>query len=344
MATVVLTGASGFIGSHIADLLLRNQYHVRAVSRKSKINSLKETFAHYGTSFEPFEVNDLCDTLPSELFANAQAVIHVASPLPARETFDTMLKVSREGSLNIIRSAHAAGVKKFVVTGSVGSAWHDDVGPRITGDDWSPVTEAEARSSGDPMVQYTFSKTYAEKAVWAFAETHPDIDVTTILPPLVYGPYIFEQTWATSPDYNALSTDIYIYNLLEPNGVFPPHPRFIDVRDLAELHLLSLTTPADSKQKRLVIASPDVLNLNAYLQQLREQWPARVNQNKPPPFGDQVIGLVFDYGRTEEVTGMKRSAFRGANETFADTVASLLALEKVWESKGYDVSHIPPFV
>ncbi|KAJ7229023.1 hypothetical protein GGX14DRAFT_342979, partial [Mycena pura] len=74
-----LTGASGFVGSHIADLLLRNQYRVRAVSRKSKINSLKETFAHYGTLFEPFEVNDLCDTLPSKLFANAQAVIHVAS-------------------------------------------------------------------------------------------------------------------------------------------------------------------------------------------------------------------------------------------------------------------------
>lgn len=136
----------------------------------------------------------------------------------------------------------------------------------------------------------------------------------TVLPPLVYGPYIFKQTWATSPDYHALSTNIFLYNFLEPNGVFPLHPRFIDVRDLAELHLRCLTAPADRKRKRLVIASPDVLDFNVCLDQVREQWPARVNRNEPPVFGDEIIKLVFDYELIEEVTGMKRSAFRGANE------------------------------
>ncbi|ESK89934.1 nad dependent epimerase [Moniliophthora roreri MCA 2997] len=349
LKSIQLTGASGFIGGHIARLLLDKGYHVRALARPHSITSLRNAFK--GSTFDVVEISDLCGELHQSIFEGVFGVVHVASPLPARASFDIMLKVSIDGSLNILRRAYAAGVRKFVYTSSSGAAWHGGVGPCITGEDWNPITVEEARESGDEVVQYTATKTLAEKAVWKFVEDHRDfdMDVTTILPPLVYGPLTVEQTETLSkkaPDYNALSTDLFVYNLLAPNGVFPPHPRFIAVGDLAELHVRALESrPSTYGRKRLVIAAPDAVDFEECLTLIQNRWPKleqRLNRRALPVYEDQIMKLEFDYQRTEEVTGLRKSEFQCAQKTLMDTVTSLLSVENSWKLNGHDVIEIPP--
>ena len=103
--------------------------------------------------------------------------------------------------MNILRQAEKAGVKKFVVTSSIVTAMGD---PAVKGmayrserrlflyvltwaqetylspfADWNPVTKENALHSGEKWVIYEAAKKYAELAVWEWAESHPDVDVTT---------------------------------------------------------------------------------------------------------------------------------------------------------------------
>ncbi|KAI3612721.1 nad dependent epimerase [Moniliophthora roreri] len=348
--------ASGFIGGHIARLLLDKGYHVRALARPHSITSLRNAFK--GSTFDVVEISDLCGELHQSIFEGVFGVVHVASPLPARASFDIMLKTSLRG--------WGEEVRVHIFLGS-GLAWRggsmhnwgrhvcrgsfldqifnlDDV-------DWNPITVEEARESGDEVVQYTATKTLAEKAVWKFVEDHRDfdMDVTTILPPLVYGPLTVEQTETLSkkaPDYNALSTDLFVYNLLAPNGVFPSHPRFIAVGDLAELHVRALESrPSTYGRKRLVIAAPDAVDFEECLTLIQNRWPKleqRLNRRALPVYEDQIMKLEFDYQRTEEVTGLRKSEFQCAQKTLMDTVTSLLSVENSWKLNGHDVIEIPP--
>ncbi|KAK7443201.1 hypothetical protein VKT23_015798 [Stygiomarasmius scandens] len=359
--TVVLTGVSGFIGGHIAQLLLEQGYRVRGLARPSRVTRLKAIFAKFGSSFEVVEVQDLCtDTFSEDLFHDVVGVLHVASPLPARESYDRMLQVAIEGSLNIIRQAHKAGIKKFVFTSSLGAAWHDSLGPIITGDDWNSITAEEAQSA-DVMTQYTAAETLSEKAVWEYSEQHPEIDVVTSMLLAVFPVFILNvcqysllssmvrfldgQVRPDSPDYAALSTNIYIYNLLTKHGVFPPHPRHVDVRDLALLHIRALETSfTGAHRKRLVIGAPDALDLEEVLHLIQKRWPKlaeRLNESPLPDYDEEVTQIGFDYNSTKQITGFRRTDFRSASESVTDTVASLLALEHSWSLGGHDVSNIP---
>lgn len=93
-----------------------------------------------------------------------------------------------EGTMNIIRQAAAAGVKRLVITGSVSSMFQNDMSERfyrdivITHEDWNTATVEEAVSGKhdhEPYWIYWASKTAADRAVWEFASEHPEIDITT---------------------------------------------------------------------------------------------------------------------------------------------------------------------
>jgi nucleoside-diphosphate-sugar epimerase len=55
--------------------------------------------------------------------------------------------------------------------------------------DWNPITEEQAQES--IMFGYRASKTFAEKAAWEFIEKErPNFTVSTINPPMVFGPIV----------------------------------------------------------------------------------------------------------------------------------------------------------
>src|SRR6266481_2512404 len=125
MSTVLVTGGSGFIGSHSILQLLAAGHQVRTTVRSLKREGdvramLKEGGAEPGNRLA-FVVADLeKDAGWAEAVAGCEYVLHVASPLPpgVPKHEDQLILPAREGTLRVLRASHDAGVKRVVLTSS----------------------------------------------------------------------------------------------------------------------------------------------------------------------------------------------------------------------------------
>ena len=113
----LITGATGFLGSYLAKLLLNKGEKVRAIKRKTSDLSLLGNFA---SQIEWIE-GDVLD-IPSleQAMKNVTQVYHCAASISfiPRE-IDHMMKVNVEGTANVVNAALHSGVKKFLHVSSV---------------------------------------------------------------------------------------------------------------------------------------------------------------------------------------------------------------------------------
>ncbi|KAJ7224702.1 hypothetical protein GGX14DRAFT_651406 [Mycena pura] len=310
---IFVTGASGFLGSHVALQLLENGYRVRAAARGAKADLLKASYAGYGDRFE----------FP-DAFVGVGAVMHLASPLPGRVPPAEILKAAVDGTLNVIVQGEKAGVRRMVVTSSIASvknpqeSFTDKGGSPSPAPDWNPITRDFALTGGSDWATYAASKNFAELALWEWADHHPHVDVTTLNPTYFYGPFT---PLFPVPDASVLSTDLHVYNLLFPDGVFPAETRYVDVRDAAQAHVRALSAPSTAAvgRKRIVFSAPTGWSFQRTLDFIAEQRPAlkaRLITAAPKVLPADV--LPMDFGRVEEVLGMKiapRSRQRSTQST-----------------------------
>jgi nucleoside-diphosphate-sugar epimerase len=128
MRTVLVTGGSGFVGSYCVLQLLAAGNDVRTTVRNLKREAdvramLKAGGAEPGDRLS-FVAADLeKDAGWSEAVNGCEYVLHVASPLPAREPKheDEVIRPAVEGTLRVLRAARDAGVKRVVLTSSFGA-------------------------------------------------------------------------------------------------------------------------------------------------------------------------------------------------------------------------------
>jgi len=338
--TILVTGATGYLGSHIVVQLLDEGYDVKGVARSSKIEALKKAYADYGPRFQAVAIQDIIYDQFPDAFKGVDALIHTASPLPTRQSPEKVLEGAVEGTLNIIRQAQKAGIKKFVVTSSIAAVYN----PRnsFTDKDWNPITKDQALS-GTPMQTYAASKTFAEQELWAFNDAHPDLDITTFNPPFLYGPLAptFIETLPKG-DFAALSTALQIYQFLTPTGVYPQSAGQADVRDVARVHVLALSAPATSEvgRKRIIFGSPhgfDFIKIRELIKEKRPELKDRlINEDTEVPKLPR-DRIPVDFGRVKEVLGVEQEELRTIEETMLDTVDSLLELEKKWRGEGVEI-------
>ncbi len=236
---VCVTGASGFVASHIVRTLLERGYEVRGTVRKP------DDAERYGYLTDLDEEGRLTlvggdllvDGSYDEAVAGCDAVMHTASPYvidvkdPQRDLVDPAVK----GTLNVLRSCQSAGTVKRVVLTSSGAAITDEPieGHRFTEEDWNDKSSLDRNA-------YYFSKVCAERAAWDFVESEaPGFDLVAINPFLVCGP-AYNDVLNTSNEV--------ICQLME--GKFPAVVElgwaFVDVRDVAEAHVLAMEKPEAS--------------------------------------------------------------------------------------------------
>lgn len=164
---VFITGATGFIGSHLADALLEDpQNEVRCLVR-SDLKWLRDK------GVVPV-MGDLHD-LPAlrKGLEGADVVFHLAALVKAPKP-EIFFRTNVEATENIIRMAQKAGVPKMVILSSLAAA-----GPSFQ----KPVTEADPLM---PVSMYGQSKKEMEEMIHQVAG--PRDSVTIIRPPAVYGP------------------------------------------------------------------------------------------------------------------------------------------------------------
>ncbi len=167
---VLVTGASGFLGSHIAEQLTSAGHTVVALVRKSsKVDFLKGL---RGVELAYGAVEDR-DSIAAAL-KGADALIHSAGAVKAKSP-EEFHQINVGGTENMAHAAleAAPGLKRFVYVSSLTTA-----GPSADG---KPVPG----TSRNPVTHYGRSKLAAED----FLDTVKDrLPITTLRPPMIYGP------------------------------------------------------------------------------------------------------------------------------------------------------------
>jgi len=168
--TVLVTGGTGFVGSHLVDGLLERGYKVRCLVRTS--SNLKYT-RHSRLEFVYGGLDDSTDW--DAALDGVGVIYHVAGLTFARRAQD-YYRVNQGGTEAVVAAAvkHRARIKKFVQISSLAA-----VGPGTFG---HPVNEDTPPA---PITPYGRSKLLGEEAVTAASDLLP---VTIVRPPAVYGP------------------------------------------------------------------------------------------------------------------------------------------------------------
>jgi len=166
----LVTGASGFIGSHLAEALLKRGYEVRCLVRNT--SALKwldglEFILCRGDCTDPGSLR--------EAAKGVDYVFHLAGLTKARREED-FYHVNAKGTQHMAEAVlrENPSLKKFVFLSSQAAA-----GPSIKG---KPVKETDAPN---PVSHYGKSKREGEEAVFRYADKFP---VVIIRPSAVYGP------------------------------------------------------------------------------------------------------------------------------------------------------------
>ncbi len=159
--TYVITGGAGFIGSHIADHLLRQGHRVRIVDNFA--TGKRANIAELSGDLEVFEVNITDKAALDTAFAGADYVFHqaalasvprsVADPLGTNEANVT-------GTLNVLLAARDAGVKRVAYAAS--SSAYGDIAGEFKTEDMPP----------NPLSPYAVAKLAGEYYCKAFTAVY----------------------------------------------------------------------------------------------------------------------------------------------------------------------------
>jgi len=264
---VLVTGASGFIATHCIVKLLERGYRVRgtlrSVDRAPKLQTMFTALGLDGGGIAFAKADLMSDAGWAEAAKDCEYVLHVASPIQTTIPKDEneLIRPAREGTLRVLQAARDAGAKRVVLTSSCAAVVYGHEGNQdrtYTEADWTnPRSKA--------TTPYLRSKTLAEKAAWDWLKAKGGaLELTTILPGLVLGPAL-EQDFGSSLEVaRQLMT-----------GALPGAPDLawpcIDVRDVAELHVLAMTSPAAAGER--FIAANGLLTMREMAAMLRRRFP-----------------------------------------------------------------------
>lgn len=333
---VLVTGGSGFVGAHVIVVLIKAGYRVRttvrSLKREDEVRAMVRAGGVEDTTGLSFVAADLLsDTNWSDAVAECDYVLHVASPFPATvpANEDDLIVPAREGTLRVLRAARDAGVKRVVLTSSFAAVGYGQ--PYRT----EPYTEANWTNVAGEVTAYGKSKTLAERAAWDFiAREGGTLELAVVNPVGVFGPALGKD----------LSTSIEIIKRML-DGAMPGLPNlafgFVDVRDLADLHLRAMVEPA-AKGERFLAVADGTYSLQAIGRVLRERMgaaasrvPTRTLPNwmmRVAALFDGSIKLILpDLGHPRHVSNAKARRVlgwtpRSYDETIVDTAESLVQL------------------
>lgn len=243
MSQVLLTGATGFVGSAV-------------------LTKLGESTRVYGRT----KPSDACQFIPGELsptmdcsgiFNDIDVVIHCAARAHVmQETAQSPLELYRQintaATLQLARQAAASGVKRFIFVSSI----------KVNGESTSPNKPFLATDPAMPEDAYGISKAEAEQGLWQLGR-ETGMEITIIRPPLVYGPGV-------KANFAAM-LKIAAKNLPLPLGAVHNARSMVALPNLVELILRCIDHPNAGNKTFLVSDGVDV-STTELLRQMTLAW------------------------------------------------------------------------
>lgn len=247
---VLVTGANGFIGSALCDVLINHGIDVNRCVRHP---------ASGAPTFAMGDIDDMTDW--SQPLQGCDAVVHLAGRAhqlrdSASEPLEEFRAVNVRASLALFTQAFRQGVKRFVFISSVGVN-----GNRTT----VPFSEADSPRPQDP---YSISKLEAEAGLKRLS-SETGLELVVIRPPLVYGP--------DAPGNFGLLIRWMRKGIPLPLGAIHNRRSMVAIGNLADFIVVCLKEPAAANQVFLVsdgidLSTSDLLRHVARLM----QRPARL--------------------------------------------------------------------
>lgn len=205
--TVLVTGANGFVGGRLCEVLLERGYAVRALVRKTSDLSRLEGV---GVNLAYGELNDPPSLIDAA--SGVDVVFHVAGKIKA-PSLQEYMEANRQGTKNLLEAVCEVSpdLQRFVYVSSLAAG-----GPGPTD---RPVTEDDPPR---PVTPYGASKLAGEKETLAFADR---LSVALVRPPAVYGPgdtqvlgFFRTVCWHLKPYFGAPTAQVrlvYVDDLVE---------------------------------------------------------------------------------------------------------------------------------
>ncbi|MCP3177494.1 SDR family oxidoreductase [Desulfuromonas sp. KJ2020] len=169
--TILLTGATGFVGSRVCARLMADGYDLRCAIREESQD---------GNSVV---VGDISSETPwGDALMGVSAVIHLAACVNVmnanvNDQLTEFRRVNVAGTLNLARQAAVAGVERFIFLSTV----------KVIGEETAAGQPFTEKDETRPQGPYGITKLEAEMGMRRLAE-ESDMEVVIIRPPLVYGP------------------------------------------------------------------------------------------------------------------------------------------------------------
>ena len=282
--TICITGATGFLASHlICKLLPYNTLHVTTRNKSyfisnclPKLSKIVDT-----SSLKIFECDYTSEETILEALHGCHSLIHCASPViltsyPDDERNQTyIINPALQITENVLRCVNKTSINLVLYTSST-SAIYSASKKFMTKNDWAD------ESSSDP---YTLSKVLSEKRAWELSAT-AKWKLVVLLPARIIGPTIY----SSLPE-----SYISIFEILNTtkSELLNYHSSFCDVRDVCNIYALFLEkTP---KSGRYII-SFDIVPLVAYYNAVRQIKPIH-----PIHFIDTNDSFTYDNSEIIEV-------------------------------------------
>jgi dihydroflavonol-4-reductase len=246
---VLVTGGTGFIAQYCILALLDRGYRVRTTmrspGREDEVRRhLRAGGAEPGDRLSFVQADLGHDAGWPDAVAGCTYVMHGASPTPSGDqiTLEDWVRPAVDGNLRVLRAARDAGVRRVVLTSAFGAIGmgHPPLGRPFEETDWTDL-------GSDTVAPYQTSKTLSERAAWDFiAREGGDLELAAINPTAVAGPVL-------GADYS--HSIRVIKNMLDGMPGCPQvNSGFVDVRDVADLHVRAMIDPAAEGERFLAIA------------------------------------------------------------------------------------------
>ncbi|KAK1986697.1 NAD dependent epimerase/dehydratase [Colletotrichum cereale] len=334
--TLLVTGANGYIGTHIVSHALERGHNVRATARSE--SSFANLRALFPDSLDRLSFAIVPDITEHESYRDALAgvtgIIHAASPfiLNPKNNETDLLRPAINGSVAILEASRLYGpdVKRIVNVSSFASIVDMAQGYRpgytYTEKDWNPMSYEDACKTDSGAAAYCASKALAEKAMWRWMGENKAVPFTlaNVCPPWVFGPYL------GTPDLSRLSESMgLLWKLVDAKEVPPTDfGGCADVRDVARALISAIETPAAGGERFLVGVGFDWQTAVDVVRDAVPEAKSRVPEGRPG-YGKTEERYSVDGSEAERVLGLK---YTPLSATLGDAVRQLLEVDKASKS------------